>query len=218
MTSLALLGLLLPASPPQQSYALFHRPKKGDVAQYSIRILISNDKVDARISSEVQGTCLAVNADGSWEMESKMIEGEMSMNGNESKIEVSPPYITKYDKFGKTKPDDSIQKPITNVITLAYGFEPSKPMKLLDSWQSETDYGTMTIKLDSKDEKGRLKILVTGMMSKLMAPGNVQGTVFVNESDFALQSAEFEIKNAVFQAGQPAGNIRFTITRKKKTS
>jgi hypothetical protein len=211
---------------PQQAYTLFHRPKQGEVADYSIRLLVANESLDVKISSEVKGTCLKVHEDGSWEMESKMVSGSISVNGAERPLDLSPPVTFKYDKFGKTAKDDSENKPITNIITLAYGFEPKSPVKLDDSWKSESDYGPMTVRLDSKikqESKDLLKLIISGKVEKLMTPGSasggaVKGTILVDENDASLQFAEFEIKDTVFQPNQPAGTIRFTITRKKKTS
>jgi len=202
------------------TYTLKQKFKKDEVATYQATFNTSAEDSELVFDMKNRYKVLSVEEDGAYEMEETLLEGMFKFNGEEQAMEKGEPKIRKYDKEGnEVKKDDEEEDdddPMTNIIEQVFDYEPTKAVKIGETWDLETDYTTIHATLEGKEKVGDvecLKITIKATLSKKDTAGDVTGTFYIRTSDFSPEKMEAKIDNPKLDAETTMKKIEMKMVR-----
>jgi hypothetical protein len=222
--ALPIMLLTLVATPQDATYTLKQKPVAGHESILKMKMNLESSDLNLDMKSESLYKITKVEDDGSFEMETTVLEGTVTLNGEENVIPKGEPEKSKYDKDGneiKKEGEEQDEDPISEMINVLAEFEPKKAVKVGDTWELKSKYGTLTGKLEGKESYAKidcLKITVSGKFTEKGAGGTVEGTILLNSKDFDLEKLKFTVENAKLSEEMPEAKFKFELERKRPTS
>lgn len=204
---------------PDDSYTLKQKYAKDQVETYQASFTVSAEGAEFEASMKNRYKVLSVESDGAYEIEETTLEGNLKMNGEEQAMEKSEPKVRKYDKDGKEVKKDGEEEdndPVSDLVDEVFDFEPDHAVKVGDSWDLDTTYGTIHATLESKEKVGEvdcLKVTIKGTLTKKDSAGDVTGTFFVRASDFSPEKMEAKVDNPKLSADEQLKKIEIKMNR-----
>lgn len=202
------------------TYSLKEKPVMGAESSYKVNMQMEMSDIKVIIDYETAAKITKVEDDGAYEVESKMTNTKTTFNGEEVAGEDTTE-TTKYNKDGEEVKDSNAEEdepdPFSEAVNAVLKYEPKAPVKVGDSWDRETEFGIVVLKLTGTRKEDGVDVLVvssSGHFDKKDVTAEFKGIHLLRTNDFSLQKSEMSISNAKFDAESEAGKVEIKIERK----
>ena len=114
--------LTLVATPQDATYTLKQKPVAGHESILKMKMNLESSDLNLDMKSESLYKVTKVEDDGSFEMETTVLEGTVTLNGEENVIPKGEPEKSKYDKDGneiKKEGEEPDEDPISEMINVS---------------------------------------------------------------------------------------------------
>lgn len=202
------------------TYTLREVPVLGSESSFKVAMKMEAPSLNLSMAFDTTMKISKLEADGAFEIESTMTNTKTTINGEEITGEDQTLETTKYDKDGKKIKDESEEDepdPFSDAIDAIMQYEPKTAVKSGDTWERESEFGTLTLKLTGTRKEDGVDVLVistSGTLDKKDVSGEVKGIHLIRVKDFSVQKSEVTVTNAKFDPESEAGKLELLIERK----
>ena len=209
-----------------QGVVLARKPVAGEEHKYSIKANLEFGGMEATLTATQGEKVLAIEPDGTYSVEQRLIGGTASLGGTDIDIPSSTPTVIVFTPKGAVKEirGDSVDAPAYRFANLAVFSIPDKAVAVGDTWSYEgkpsKDTGAVAYKADYKivGEEAvagadAYKVEYTAKETEGGEPASATGTVWIAKSDAAMLKNVSKWANVPFPGAPGTVSGSVTITR-----
>jgi hypothetical protein len=181
-------------------------PKAGEVFVWGLQVKFQAMGQDASFSGKLQRRTLSVDESGGAEMESRLLDGKVTVMGSEME-QTSEPSVYKLDKAGRTldpsQPGSELEELLKAFLSVSL---PQKGAKMGDSWSLDVPglKGKGEAKLvEATELEGKKSLRLSVEYKCASGSGSGAGSVHLSAEDGTLLNVD-----AKFAKVQPGPGIR----------